>query len=25
MLFANIYFFIKLNPWRKEEMGPIST
>jgi hypothetical protein len=25
MLFANIYFFIKLNPWRKDEMGPIST
>ncbi len=25
MLFANIYFFIKLNPWKKDEMGPIST
>ena len=25
MLFANIYFFIKLNPWRKDEMGTIST
>lgn len=25
MLFANIYIFIKLNPWRKDEMGSTST
>lgn len=25
MLLANIYFFIKLNPWRKNEMGSTST
>ena len=25
MLFANIFFFIKLNPWRKDEMGSTST
>ena len=25
MLFANIFFYIKLNPWRKDEMGSTST